>query len=67
MRFRWRSKENDGESAKALRDAERNKRKVEMRGKEVTKVVEALRELRERNHFAEQMEAIIVRRRGQLR
>lgn len=67
MRFPWRSKGKDGDSEAALRDAQKNLRKVEKRGSEVTSVANALRELRERNHFAEQMEEIIVRRRGQLR
>jgi hypothetical protein len=67
MRFPWRNKDKDGESADALRDAEKNLRAVQRRGKEVTSVAKALREMRERNHFAEQMEEIIVRRRGQLR
>ena len=67
MRFRWRSKDKDGESGKALQDAQKNLRAVQKRGREVTSVANALRELREKNHFAEQMEEIIVRRRGQLR
>ena len=67
MWFPWRSKGKDGESEKALREAQKNLRQVQRRGKEVTRVADALRELRERNHFAEQMEEIIVRRRGQLR
>jgi hypothetical protein len=62
MWFRWRGKEKDGESAEALRDARMNLRKVERRGKEVTQVAKALRDLRERNHFAEQVEEIFISR-----
>lgn len=65
MWFPWRSKTN-GESEKALKEAEAAKRKANRRGGEVTEIAEALKEFRERNHFAEQLEQIIVQRRGRL-
>lgn len=64
MRFR-RSKKTDVESEKALEEARENLREVQKRGGEVSKVANALKDLRERNHFAEQMEAIIIRQRGE--
>ncbi len=67
MWFRWRNRKTDGESEKALREAEKAGRAVNRRGREVSEIAEALKEFRERNHFAEQLEAIIIRRRGQLR
>lgn len=56
----WFRRSDSAEEAKyALADAKRNLRKVQARGSEVTRVANALREIRERNHFAEQLEAII--------
>lgn len=66
MRFRRRSK-TDVESEKALEDAKKNLRKVRSRSSEVSRVANALKDIRERNHFAEQMEVIIVYHKGPLR
>jgi hypothetical protein len=60
--FPWRSK-TSRESEKALKEATKSLEEAEERGQEVTAVAEALRAIRERNHFAEQLEAIILRRR----
>jgi hypothetical protein len=65
--FRRRSEEPTTDSELALKNAQKNLREVKQRGKEVTEIAEALREIRERNHFAEQLELIIITRRGQLR
>lgn len=66
MWFLWRNNKSNGDSEAALKDARKNVREVRERDQEVTKVVKALRDIRERNHFAEQMEEII-RRRGSFR
>lgn len=63
MWFLRRHQSNHGADAdKAIQDAQTNLKRVERRGSEVSKVSDALREIRERNHFAEQMEDIILRR-----
>ena len=64
----WRNKDREGEvrAKQALRDAERSLRDIENRGPEVTQVAKALRDFRERNHFAEGLEAIIFQQRGPL-
>lgn len=54
-------------SQKALEDAEHNLSEVKKRSREVSQISNALKDIRERNHFAEQLEAIIVRPRGPLR
>ena len=59
MLFR-RRKANE-EAQKALDEAREKLHEVRQRGKEVSAISNALREIRERNHFAEQMEEIIVR------
>ena len=57
-----------GEDAEAaLKDAKKQVRKAERRTEEVSDVVDALRELRERNHFADAIEKVIVKRRGSFR
>jgi hypothetical protein len=63
--FLRRSKRSD-ESIQALKDAQRNLVKVQRRGNEVTKIAKALKDIRERNHFAEQLEEIVIRRKGSL-
>jgi len=63
MWFRRKGKEEE-KSKDALKDAEQNLREIKRRTSQVVEVVEALRELREGNHFAEQLEELIVRRRG---
>lgn len=49
----------NGESTKALKDAEVHLKEVQLRGPEVTEVSSKLRMIRERNHFAEQLHIII--------
>lgn len=60
---RRRSKATE-EATKALKDAEKNLHEVKQRGCEVQQVANALKEIRERNHFAEQLEGIILRHGG---
>lgn len=60
MHFR-RRKQATHDAQKALDEAREKLKEVKKRGKEVSAVSNALREIRERNHFAEQMEEIIVR------
>lgn len=64
----WRNKSREGEARadKALRDATRNLHDIKERSAEVTQVANALRDFRERNHFAEGLEAIIFQQRGPL-
>lgn len=61
MRFRRQSR-SSVESEEALEDAKKNLCEVQKRGTEVSNVANALKDIRERNHFAEQMEALITRR-----
>jgi len=65
--FRRRSSDRSVEAEEALVEAQKNLDEVKRRGPEVTEVAQALRKMRERNHFAEQLEELIVKRRGQLR
>lgn len=58
MRLFRRSDSSD-EAKTALADAKHNLRKVQARSSEVSRVAKALKEIRERNHFAEQLEEII--------
>lgn len=58
MWFRRQNK-NSVESEAALEDAKKNLRKVQNRGCEVSSVANALKEMREKNHFAEALEAIM--------
>lgn len=51
---------------RALKDSRRTLRVVENRGEEVTRISNGLKDLRERNGFAEVLEAIIVSRGGPL-
>ena len=55
------------ESEEALKDATKNLCEVQKRQPEVTKIANALKEFRERNHFAEQLEEIVLRQKGHLR
>lgn len=64
MWFRRRRNESTEEAVKALEDAETHLTRIRTRGCEVSKVASALRDIRERNHFAEQMEEIILRNKG---
>lgn len=65
--FRRRDKRRIKESKEALADANKSLREVQKRSDEVSYVANALKEIRERNHFAEQLEEIMVRRRGMTR
>jgi len=65
--FRGRDKKKVTEAQKALESAQASVKEAEERGQEVTAVAEALKRIRERNHFAEQLEEIIIRRRGLMR
>lgn len=60
MLFR-RRKQATHDAQKALDEAREKLKEVRQRGQEVSAISSALREIRERNHFAEQMEEIIVR------
>lgn len=60
---RGKRKEED-RAGKALQDATRNLHEVKKRSHEVTKVSNALRAERERNGFAEALEAIITSNKG---
>jgi hypothetical protein len=63
--FRRRSRELVvDESHKALVEAEAAHLEVQKQGNEITNLARALRDIRERNHFAEQLEEIIVKKRG---
>lgn len=65
--MRWfRKRENkSGEAAKeALADAQENLRAIRKRGEEVTAVSEALKHIRETNHFVEHMEEILFGKGG---
>lgn len=66
MWFRRRNKDRGVESEAALEDAQRNLCEVQKRGREVSSVANALKEIREKNHFAEALEAIMVRHGGPL-
>lgn len=58
------NKTRSEEADEALKDAQANLKRVKRRGGEVTRLAESLREIRERNHFAEQMEEIITFHQG---
>lgn len=64
--FGRRRTEPSKDSEEALKDASKQVRKAQRRTQEVSDVVDALRELRERNHFADAMEEVIVRRKRAL-
>jgi len=60
--FRRRNKELD-DSEMALKEAEKRVSETHQQGHEVYKVTESLKNITDRNHFAEQLEQIILRRR----
>jgi hypothetical protein len=64
MWFRRRDNDNGEESQKAVEDAEVHLNRIKSRSQEITRVAEALRELRQQNHFAEELEQIVLRGRG---
>lgn len=57
MRFRKR-KEGE-ESERALAEAHENLKRTQARSPDVTAVTKALQELREKNHFAEQLQIVM--------
>jgi len=57
--FHRRGRGTNGESEKALADAQEHLATVQNRGQEVTEVSTGLRKIRERNHFAEQLHLLI--------
>lgn len=59
MRFLRREPKANKESQQALSEAQENLDRVRSRSKEVHKVSQASKELRERNHFAEQLTEIM--------
>lgn len=65
MWFQRRQGGKSGEEAtEALKDAQENLREVQKRSEEVSQVARALKTLRERNHFAEQLEAVLMHSRN---
>jgi len=60
MWFRRRKTDTIVEATEALEDAKKNLQEIKQRSGEVSRVSNALRDFRERNHFAEQLEAIIL-------
>lgn len=58
----FRRRPESQESQEALADANKNLRQVQGRASEVNNVTKALRDIRERNHFAEALEGIIAKR-----
>jgi hypothetical protein len=58
----WRSKKEETSADKALREAEDKVKEIEERGEEVSELAKSLRHMRERNHFAEQLEELIRRK-----
>lgn len=60
---RLRKRKTNGEAEAAVKDAIAHVREVQARGAEVNEVVADLREIREKNHFAEQLYALMQHRR----
>jgi hypothetical protein len=63
MWFRRATDDNE-EATEALKDATKNLRETKRRGKEVSMVANALKELRERDRFGEELEEILFRSEG---
>lgn len=59
MRLPWRKPKGNVKSQQAVLDATQSLRKVRDREPEVHAVAKALKEIRERNHFAEQLNALL--------
>lgn len=55
-----------GEADKALEESKKKLKEVRERGPEITALSNAFREFREKNHIAEQLEEIILRKGGSL-
>lgn len=64
--LRRRSSESGEEAKKALAEAQEALREVRERGEAVTTIATDAKNIRERNHFAEQIEELITRRRKPL-
>lgn len=64
--LRRRESESGEEAKRALEDAENTLREVKDRAEEVSMIATDLKNIRERNHFAEQLEDLLLRRRGPL-
>jgi hypothetical protein len=62
----WFKRRDDSkkEAEEALANAEKASEEIQKQGSEISALADAFREFRERNHFAEQLEEIIVRKRG---
>jgi hypothetical protein len=60
--LRRRRSESSDEATAAVKDAQKHLNRVRKRDQEVSDLSDSLREVRQRNHFAEQMEEIIIRR-----
>lgn len=58
--MRIRRKRENGDSKKALEDSKEQLRKVASRDREVNLVANSLKAARQRNHFADQLELMIV-------
>lgn len=54
----FRSHRTNGESKRALEDADKHLQEVKKRTPEVHAIAKSLREIREKNHFAEQLQVI---------
>lgn len=61
-----RGHESGGEAKQALAEAEEALREIQERGEAVSTIATDARNIRERNHFAEQIEELIIRRRKPL-
>lgn len=61
--MRLRRRKTNGESEQAIKDATRHVREAEARGPEVHELVSELRIIREKNHFADQLYALMNHRR----
>lgn len=60
MRLPWRKRKNGTvKSQQAVLDAQQSLRQVKAREPEVRAVSRTLKDIRERNHFAEQLQAIL--------
>lgn len=62
MRFLRRDKSEKDDSHRAMEEAQQRLEKTQEEGREVSEVANALRHIRERNHFAEALERIIIRK-----
>lgn len=60
---RLRTPKTNGEAEAAVKDATAHVREVKARGAEVHEIVSDLRDIREKNHFAEQLYLLMQHRR----